>query len=340
MNQIISLKTGSRTVVGIVSNGLEDRIAVDDPLEGKATPDLQQSSLWFDKQWLGLKTNASTMPAGKPPSKATDDPVYAAKQNTVAAQKMEKEAAAKKQLEDNHVKAKAMSEEARARSKDAFAAKATTPSGRKAHATAAMAHTDASSAYGKLASATSGNDLDTRGKCQGMCDKHKSMAERHTTISEGMNGLAGRNTMNTGSNRVVVNVGMEIGEYEDDFPEAPLLVENAWSDAARQAAAESRKSGGSQFGNKMAEKADEYTEDANHVSRRANKGKVMLGGRVGSSEDHNDAHEMHLKAAAKHEIATKHATDATKPYHQAMVDYHKQRAERHGVSGMMTDLYR
>jgi hypothetical protein len=271
--------------------------------------------------------NASkAKPMEKSPDPADNDPVYAAKQQTEMAKAQEKDAMAKKQLENDHVKAKEMSTDARSRSKDAFETKPNTKAGKDAHATAAMAHDDAAGAYSKLAGAGSGNDIETRGKCQKMADKHAEQSEKHKSLAEGTGGFGGP-AMNSGSRSVVVTVNRDIvvGGLDDDWPEAPVI--NMWSDAAREAAASARSSGSN--GN-QAQLASTATATATDATKKVNKGKSFLTPFGQKTDSHVEAANLHTDAQHAHDKAAASAgTKEQKAFHEDAAYSHKRAADEH-----------
>lgn len=110
----------------------------------------------------------------------------------------------------------------------------------------------------------------------------------------------------------------------------------SWSDAAREAAIAARQGRKDVYG----EKAESYTEAANHASSKANKGDPAFGGKVSNPEKHDDAHEAHTLAAAKHGLAAEKGLPENKEYHQTMEKYHNARAERHAQASIYGHLDR
>lgn len=264
--------------------------------------------------------NASkAKPMEKSPDPADNDPVYAAKQGTEMAKAKEKDEMAKAQLANDHVKAKEMSTDARSRSKDAFDTKPNSKAGKDAHATAAMAHDDAAGAYSKLAGAGSGNDIETRGKCQKMADKHAEQSEKHKSLAEGTGGFGGP-AMNSGSRSVVVTVNRDVvvGGLDDDFPDFVYnedyfsqFVTNVWSEEAREAAKQARSMG------HIAKTESSHAENVGSMSQDAH------------FKAHTDAADAHDNAASAHRELAAHLSDGG---HEGAAKKMEAKAQEHDAA--------
>lgn len=149
---------------------------------------------------------ANVVNAGTGSDVATDDPVSQAKRDREAAEANEAAVTQEQERADAITGAKDASNEAKKRSKAAFGEKVMSATGKKAHATAALAHGDAVKAYKALAGEGSGNDLEARTKAQGLAEQHQGMCDKHKAMAEGTTrGLMGKSTFNTGSRNVLAN---------------------------------------------------------------------------------------------------------------------------------------
>jgi hypothetical protein len=187
-----------------------------------------------------------TLKTGSPRIKATiqtslllnegetiNDPVADAKQKAAQAQDEADGVEKEQQRSDANVQADKFRQEAQNRTEVTKGYQSNSPQGKKAHAIAALAHSDAQKAYSKQASVASGNSLETRAKSQKLADEHSKMCDHHEQMAQGT--LMGKGTLNQ---------ARACGSKTTSVYISRPLTDNAWSDAAREASAESRRSGG------------------------------------------------------------------------------------------------